>query len=278
MPEPSFAVKWDRDNERFYETGTDRGVLYVKNQTGTAYNSGVAWNGLTAVTENPSGAEETALYADNKKYLSLRSKEEFGATVEAYTYPDEWAVCDGSAELAPGVYVGQQTRRGFGMTYRTRIGNDTQFDDFGYKVHIIYNGMASPSQKSYATINDSPEAITFSWELTTIPVDMPVVDGTQLKPSATITIDSTKFAGETDHAKLQAIESILYGTDAVYEKVTSPTGNPKTLNYYVKDTSGSYVATTDTTVTEGVDYYSIATPATSPRLPSPSEILEILSA
>lgn len=274
MTEPTFAVKWDRDNERFYETGTDRGVLYIKNVAGTSYDPGVAWNGLTAVTESPSGAEETALYADNKKYLSLRSKEEFGATVEAYTYPDEWAVCDGSAELSPGVYVGQQTRRGFGMTYRTRIGNDTQFDDYGYKIHIIYNGMASPSQKSYATINDSPEAITFSWEITTIPIDMPTVNGVALKPSATITIDSSKFS---DSEKLHAIESILYGTDAEYEKVTTPSGNPKTLGYYVKDTSGSYIPTTDTTVEENVDYYSVTTPATAPRLPSPSEILDILT-
>lgn len=276
MPEEvSYAIKWDQDNYRYYETGTDRGVLYPKSLNGTGYDNGVAWNGLTAVSESPSGAEETALYADNKKYLSLRSKEEFGATVEAYTYPDEWAVCDGSAEMAPGVYIGQQTRRGFGMAYRTRIGNDTQFDDYGYKIHLIYNGMASPSQKSYATINDSPEAITFSWEITTTPIDMPTVGGVTPKPSSTITIDSTKFKTEAEKQKLRALEEKLYGKDGTYTEVETPEGNPSESNYYVKTADG-YVKALDTEVVANTTYYTQTTAPVAPYLPLPAEVLETL--
>lgn len=194
---------WDAEGERIYETGTKRGVLYKKTASGS-YGTGVAWNGLTGVTESPSGAEETALYADDIKYLSLRSAEEFGATVEAYTYPDEWAECDGSAALADGVYIGQQVRRGFGMCYRTVMGNDAQGDNYGYKLHIIYNAMAAPSQRAYSTINDSPSAITFSWELKTTPVSF----GENLRPSSTLTIDSTLC----DPDVLAAIEDKLYGT------------------------------------------------------------------
>lgn len=201
-------LKWDQDTERLYETGTSHGVLYPKKNDGT-YDKGVAWNGLTAVSESPSGAEETALYADDKKYLSLRSAEEFGATIEAYTYPDEWAECDGSAALdaAGGIMIGQQVRRGFGLSYRTVIGNDAQGDNYGYKIHLIYNAMASPSEKSYATINDSPEAITFSWEMTTTPIEFKK----GLRPSATLVIDSTKVS----KAILDQIEALLYGTDPV---------------------------------------------------------------
>lgn len=194
---------WDAEGERIYETGTKRGVLYKKTAAGS-YGTGVAWNGLTGVTESPSGAEETALYADDIKYLSLRSAEEFGATIEAYTYPDEWAECDGSAALADGVYIGQQVRRGFGMCYRTVMGNDAQGDNYGYKLHIIYNAMAAPSQRAYSTINDSPSAITFSWELKTTPVSF----GENLRPSSTLTIDSTLCDSEV----LTAIEDKLYGT------------------------------------------------------------------
>lgn len=193
---------WDQSGERFYETGVKQGVLYP--QVSGAYPKGVAWNGLTAVTESPSGAEATALYADDTKYLSLYSAEEFGATIEAYTYPDEFAKCDGSASLTAGVTVGQQTRQAFGLCYRTTLGNDTEMNDYGYKLHIIYGAMASPSEKAYATINDSPEAITFSWEVTTTPVNV-----TGFKPTATITIDSTKV----NAAKLTALEEILYGKD-----------------------------------------------------------------
>ena len=195
-------IEWDKTGERLYETGVKNGVLYV--QEGGAYPKGVAWNGLTAVTESPSGAEATPLYADDIKYLNLLSTEEFGATIEAYTYPDEFASCDGSAALADGVMIGQQPRKAFGLCYRTTIGNDTEGNDHGYKLHIIYGALAAPTEKAYSTINDSPEAITFSWEVTTTPVNV-----TGAKPTASITIDSTK----ADPTKLAALEDILYGKD-----------------------------------------------------------------
>lgn len=195
-------IVWDKTGERYYETGVKNGVLYL--QTNGVYNNGVAWNGLTAVTESPSGAEATALYADDMKYLNLYSAEEFGATIEAYTYPDEFGECDGSKELVEGVTIGQQTRKAFGLCYRTVIGNDTDGEAHGYKLHIIYGAMASPSEKAYATINDSPEAITFSWEVTTTPVNV-----TGAKPTASVVIDSTK----ADPTKLAALEVILYGKD-----------------------------------------------------------------
>lgn len=196
-------IVWDSTGDRLYETGVKNGVLYP--QSNGTYPKGVAWNGLTAVTESPSGAEATALYADDMKYLNLYSAEEFGATVEAYTYPEEFGECDGSATIAKGVQIGQQTRKAFGMCYRTVVGNDTEGEAHGYKLHIIYGAMASPSEKAYATINDSPEAITFSWELTTTPVNV-----TGKKPTASIVIDSTK----ADPTKLAALEVILYGKDA----------------------------------------------------------------
>ena len=201
-------LKWDDTGKRFYETGVNRGVLYPYNSTSNQYTPGVAWSGLTSVSESPSGAEETALYADDIKYLSLRSAEEFGATIECYTYPDEWAQCDGSAELvaSSGVMIGQQSRKMFGLCYRTVIGNDVDGDAKGYKLHLIYGATASPSEKAYQTINDSPEAITFSYEIKTNPVN---VSG--FKPTACLTIDSTKI----NAAKLEAIEQILYGTPAV---------------------------------------------------------------
>jgi hypothetical protein len=195
-------LTWDQTGERFYETGVQKGVLYPI-QTDGKYTKGVAWNGLTAVTESPSGAEATALYADDIKYLSLMSNEEFGATIEAYTYPDEFAECDGSAALADGVMLGQQKRKTFGLCYRTAVGNDVDGSDYGYKLHLIYGCLASPSEKAYATINDSPEAITFSWEVTTTPVNV-----TNFKPTSQITIDSKKV-GE---AKMTKIEEALYGT------------------------------------------------------------------
>ena len=196
-------IVWDKTGEHLYETGVKQGVLYPQETSG-AYSKGVAWNGLTAVTESPSGAEATALYADDIKYLNLLSVEEFGATVEAYTYPDEFAECDGSAEIATGVSIGQQKRKAFGMCYKTTLGNDVDGNEHGYKLHIIYGAMAAPSEKGYATINDSPEAITFSWELTTTPVS---VKGA--KPTASLVIDSTK----ANPAKLKALEEILYGKD-----------------------------------------------------------------
>ena len=193
---------WDKTGDRLYETGVKNGVLYIP--TAGVYSKGVAWNGLTAVTESPSGAEATALYADDTKYLSLMSAEEFGATIEAYTYPDEFAACDGSAELADGVMIGQQKRGTFGLCYKTTIGNDTEGNDHGYKLHIIYGAQAKPSERAYASINDSPEAITFSWEITTTPVNV-----TGAKPTASLVIDSTK----ADPSKLAALEDILYGKD-----------------------------------------------------------------
>lgn len=195
-------IKWDQTGEKFYETGVDHGVLYPVGDAG--YGEGVAWNGLTAVSENPSGAEPTPLYADNIKYLNLMSAEDFGATIEAYTYPEEFEACDGSAEIAPGVKVGQQTRKKFGLAYRTLIGNDTEGQDHAYKLHLLYGCSASPSQKGYSTVNDSPEAITLSWEVSTEPVNV-----TGLKPTACLTIDSRKV----DAAKLSALEDILYGKD-----------------------------------------------------------------
>lgn len=193
-------LTWDDTGKRFYETGVKNGVLYV--QEGGTYPTGVAWNGLTAVTESPSGAEPTPLYADDIKYLNLLSNEEFGATIEAYTYPDEFMACDGSAELAEGVTFGQQARKTFGLCYKTTLGNDVDGNDHGYKLHLIYGALAAPSEKAYATINDSPEAITFSWEVSTTPVNV-----TGGKPTASITIDSTK----ADSTCLAALEAILYG-------------------------------------------------------------------
>lgn len=200
---------WSAVGERFFETGVSNGVLYPRDKEGN-YPLGVVWNGLTAVTESPSGAESTPLYADNIKYLNLISAEEFGATIEAFTYPDEFAECDGSAEIAKGIYAGQQPRRSFGLSYRTVLGNDIELNDFGYKLHLIYGAVAAPSEKSYATINDSPEAITFSWEVSTTPVS---IEG--FKPTASITIDSTKV----DPDKLRILEDVLYGT-------TDPVGIP----------------------------------------------------
>ena len=205
-------LTWDNTGERIFETGIKQGVLYPIQSDGK-YSKGVAWNGLTAVTESPSGAEATALYADDIKYLNLLSNEEFGATIEAYTYPDEFAECDGSAELATGVMIGQQKRKIFGLCYRTTIGNDVEGNDYGYKLHLVYGCLAAPSEKGYSTINDNPDAITFSWEVTTTPVN---VEG--FKPTSQITIDSTK----ADPTKLAALEAVLYGGEATEAKLPLP--------------------------------------------------------
>lgn len=203
-------IVWDATGERAYETGTDHGVLYPQKGDGT-YDAGVAWNGLTAVTESPDGAEPNDLYADNIKYASLRSAETFGGTIEAYTYPDEFGECDGTAAPVAGVYLGQQKRKPFGFVYRTFQGDgNTLADGADYKLHLWYNCTASPSEKSYETVNDSPDAITFSWEVDTTPVP---VTGTTFKPVATITIDSTKFVETADKKKLRALEDLLFGTD-----------------------------------------------------------------
>ena len=203
---------WNEAGKRLYETGVDRGVLYVSDGSG-GYQKGVVWNGLVSVNESPSGAEATPLYAGNIKYVELMSNEEFGASIEAYTYPEEFEQCDGSAELAEGVTIGQQPRKSFGLCYRTKIGNDTAGDDHGYKIHLIYGAKAAPTEKSYTTINDSPEAITFSWEVTTTPIEV-----AGHKPTATLTIDSTKVQPD----KLEAIEKKLYGDTAAEPTLPTP--------------------------------------------------------
>lgn len=204
-------IVWDKTGERQYETGTKNGVLYP--QVTGAYPKGVAWNGLTAVTESPSGAEATPLYADDIKYLNLMSVEEFGGTIEAYMYPDEFKPCNGEADLVDGVSIGQQTRQAFGFCYRTVLGNDTENNEYGYKLHLIYGALAAPSEKAYATINDSPEPITMSWEFTTTPVAV-----TGHKPTASLTIDSTKC----DPTKLAALEDILYGSEDAEPRLPLP--------------------------------------------------------
>lgn len=206
-------LAWDAQGERTYETGVDRGVLYVQN-FGGGYADGVPWNGLTAVSESPSGAEATPLYADNIKYLNLISAEEFGASIEAFTYPEQFGVCDGTAAPAPGITVGQQRRTPFGLSYRTLVGNDVDGSDHGYKIHLVYGAQAAPSERAYATVNDSPEAITFSWEVTTTPVEVP-----GLKPSAQLTIDSTKVDSDT----LKQLEDILYGSENKEASLPTPT-------------------------------------------------------
>ena len=203
---------WDNVGERIYETGVKQGVLYLQDAQGD-YTKGVAWNGLTAVNERPSGAEPSPIYADDIKYVNLMSAEEFGATIEAYTYPKEFAECDGSVALSEGVYIGQQKRKVFGLSYRTTVGNDVDFNDHGYKLHLIYGALAAPSEKSYSTINDNPEAITFSWEITTTPVNV-----TGFKPTAIVTIDSTKV----DKEKLSKLEEILYGAEAKEARLPLP--------------------------------------------------------
>lgn len=205
-------ITWDGTGERLFETGIDHGVLYTRDATG-AYTTGVAWNGLVTVTESPSGAEPNAQYADNMKYLNLVSAEEFGATIEAFTYPEEFAECDGTATPSAGLYIGQQPRKVFGMSYRTLVGNDVEGQEFGYKLHLIYGALAAPSEKAYATVNDSPEAITFSWEVTTTPVQ---VEG--LKPTAQLTLDST----QVEPAGLESLEALLYGSGSEGPKLPLP--------------------------------------------------------
>ena len=211
---------WDQSGKRLYETGVDNGVLYPI-QTGGVYSKGVAWNGLTAVTESPSGADVNDIYADNMKYLGLVGAEKFGATVEAYTYPDEFAECDGSIELVKGATIGQQNRKVFGMVYRTVIGNDVDGNEHGYKLHLIYGATAAPSEKAYNTINEDPEAITFSWELSTTPVNV-----TGHKPTASLTIDSTK----ADPTKLAELEKILFGDTETEPRLPLPDEIAQLLN------------------------------------------------
>lgn len=262
-------TQWDLTGEHFYETGVNHAVLFPYDKQAKAYASGVAWNGITSVSESPSGAEATALYADNIKYLNLISNEEFSATVEAYTYPDEFAILDGSASIAEGVNIGQQTRGTFGLVYRTEVGNDTEGTDLGYKLHFIYGATATPSEKSYQTINDSPEAITFSWTLNTTPV---AVEG--FKPTATVVVDSTKC----DPNKLKDLEDYIYGTDGTfsYSAVTGTTGkNPVQEGWYEK-VGTSYVLSTDTEADNSKTYYKrTETGGTDAQFPLPDKIAEI---
>lgn len=205
-------LAWDQTGERLYETGVDRGVLYLPDSSG-AYNSGVAWNGLVTVTESPSGAESNKQYADNQVYLNLISAEEFGGTIEAFTYPDEFGVCDGTAKPKEGVYLGQQPRKSFGMSYRTRVGNDTNGNSHGYKIHLVYGAMAAPSEKAYGTVNDSPEPITFSWEFTTTAVSVP-----GFEPTATLSVSSLEASAED----LKKLEELLYGTESAAASLPLP--------------------------------------------------------
>lgn len=214
-----YQLEWDKTGDRTFETGIDRCVLYPQSADGT-YKNGVAWNGITSYSETPSGAENTALYADNIKYLNLKSAEEFGATIECYTYPPEWKLCDGTMELATGINIGQQARSNFGLCLRTRIGNDVEGDSHGYMLHLVYGCSATPSERSYETVNDSPSAITFSYSISTTPIN---VDG--FRPTSLVLIDSTKV----DKDKLKSLEEILYGTAAVMngETVTTPAVNAR---------------------------------------------------
>lgn len=265
----SIKLKWDETGKKFYETGVDRGVLYP--QTNGAYPNGVAWNGLSKVSENPSGAEPTALYANNKKYLELMSNEDFAATIEAYTYPDEFAVCDGSAELVKGVRIAQQTRKAFGLCYRTLLGNDEEGTDYGYKLHLVYGCLAKPSAKENSTVNDSPEVAAMSWEASTTPVDVTYGDKTY-KPTAHLVIDSTTVEAD----KLAKLEGVLYGSD--YEVLASQPSDwsAKYKDYYTKSSDGTYAKVTDSAAPawSASKYYKAGADA---RLPLPAEVAKIIA-
>ena len=271
---------WDQVGERFYETGTKKGVLYV--QSNGTYPLGVAWNGLTAVNESPEGAEANDIYADDIKYLTLRSAENFKATIEAYTYPEEFEECDGSRIVTQGVTIGAQPRKSFGFSFVTTYGNDTELDEYGYKIHLIYGATVSPSEKSYQTINDNPEAISFSWEVDTIPVPV-----TGYKPTAHMIINSTQFTSPQAKAKLLDFEDILYGTDgheavaAQYTK-TSDTSKVAGKTYYTLS-NNTYSEFSGTTFAANTDYYELtvaardAATAATARLPLPDEVISALT-
>lgn len=270
------ALTWDSTGEHLYETGVRKGVLYLLDEEDGDYPEGVAWNGLTAVTESPSGAEATAIYADDIKYLNLYSTEEFGATIEAYTYPDEFGQCDGSATIATGTEIGQQARKTFGLCYRTAVGNDVAGEDFGYKLHIIYGCKASPSEKAYQTINDSPEAITFSWELSTTPVPV-----TGYKPTATVVVDSTKFTTAAAKSLLAKLEAYLYGANSTpfdasntYALGDTCTSNSK---YYVC-TSVPAAGTAPTIANNFTEIAATSAWDGKPQLPLPDTIKTLLTA
>lgn len=264
-------IKWDQIGERKYKTGVDHGVLYP--QVNGTYPKGVAWNGLTTVNKTPSGAEDNKLYADNMQYLNLKSAETLGLTIECYMYPDEWAQCNGESELANGVYLGQQRRNTFGFSYRNKIGNDTEGEDYGFELNLVYGCSATPSEQANQTINESPEASTFSYTVSTTPVNVSGVgpDGKPYKPSASITIDSTKISVD----KLKELEGILYGKDGIYTKTSDSEFSDSKSYFELID--GSYVKTTDSTMSAGKDYYEETTPPVDGRLPLPDELRTILA-
>lgn len=256
-------LKWDQVGERYYETGVRNCVLYPQSSAGT-YPTGVAWNGISSITQSPTGADANAIYADDIKYLNLRAVEEEEGSIEAFTYPDEWAECDGSASLATGVVIHQQARKPFGLCYRTVLGNDTELNDHGYKLHLIYGATASPSEKSYETINDSPDAITFSWDYTTVPVEVP-----GFKPTSSLEIDSTKI----DSAKLKKLEAILFGVDAPTFSATTAYAAGSYVTYESK------VYTNAEAVEAGAwnasNWVEVENPDS--RLPLPAEIATLLA-
>lgn len=264
-------IKWDQLGEKKFKTGVDHGVLYP--QKNGAYPIGYAWNGLTAVNKTPSGAEDNKLYADNMQYLNLKSAETLGVTIECYFYPDQWAECNGETEIAEGVFLGQQRRNTFGFSYRNKIGNDTEGEDYGFEINLIYGCSSSPSEQSNQTVNDSPEAAAFSYEVSTTPVNVSGVgpDGKPYKPLASITIDSTKVSRE----KLLELEGILYGKEGVYIKTTD-TDFTEGKDYY-EFVNGEYVKTTDTTFSPDKTYYECTSEPVEGRLPLPDEIKAIFA-
>lgn len=269
-------IQWDQVGEKLYETGTKKGVLYLQSASGI-YPSGVAWNGLTSVSESPDGGDANDIYADDIKYLVLRGVENFGGTIEAYTYPPEFEECDGSASLLSGVNIGQQPRKTFGFSYVSTIGNDTELDSHGYKIHLIYGASASPSERTYETINDSPEPIQFSWEFTTVPVNV-----TGHKATALLTIDSTKFTTTAQKAALTAFEDVIYGSDGVatYTEFSGESFETGVTYYERSGSEGSYVytPTADVTPSSSKTYYvKTVTGATEPRLPLPDEVVRLLT-
>lgn len=265
-------IKWDLIGERKYKTGVDHGVLYP--QKNGQYPKGIAWNGLTSVNKSPSGAEDNKLYADNMQYLNMKSAEVLSLTIECYYYPDEWAECNGETSFSEGVYIGQQRRNTFGFSYRTKIGNDTEGDDYGFELNLVYGCSSTPSEQSSQTINDSPEAATFSYEVSTTPINVSGVgpDGKPYKPTACITIDSTKI----ERAKLVALEEILYGTDPVYSKSEVSSDFVDGTTYY-EMIDGEYVETTDSTYDSSKIYYELTKAGSDGRLPLPNEIKEMFA-
>lgn len=264
-------IKWDQIGEKKYKTGVDHGVLYP--QRGGSYPMGVPWNGLTSINKTPSGAEDNKLYADNMQYLNLKSAETLGLTIECYMYPDEWAECNGEAELVEGVFLGQQRRNTFGFSYRNKIGNDTEGEDYGYELNLVYGCSSSPSEQSNQTINDSPEAATFSYEVSTTPVTVSGTgpDGKPYKPAASITVDSTKISKE----KIEALEEILYGKEGVYTK--SVDTDMESGKKYFENVNGNYVETKDTEFKTGKDYYEETAAPIQARLPLPDEIRDLFA-